>query len=108
MMKLGWAVTPWNDEYFNVLDIAERVGSGIGSYGVDRYYVLLKGHDGLLFDGEDGNAVILDVKYQPPSTVSRVLTEEEAAWYHDLFPNEAARVVEAQRRLTSYTDPFTG
>jgi uncharacterized protein (DUF2252 family) len=109
MMKLGWAVMPWNDDYFTVLDIAERVGSGIGSFGVDRYYVLLKGHDGLLLgDGDDGKAVILDVKYQPPSAVSRVLTEEEAAWYHDLFPNEAARVVEAQRRLTSYTDPYTG
>ena len=109
MMKLGWAVNEWDDKYFEVLDVAERVGSGIGSYGVDRYYVLLKGRDGLLTDdGDDGTAVILDVKFQPHSAVSRVLSQGDAAWYSVLFPNEAARVAEAQRRLTSYTDPFTG
>jgi len=105
----GWAVLPWDDAYFAILDVAERIGSGIGSYGVDRYYVLLKGRDELLLDdGEDGSAVILDVKYQPTSAVTRVLNKEDAAWYKVMFPNEAARVVEAQRRLTSYTDPFTG
>jgi uncharacterized protein (DUF2252 family) len=63
MMKLGWAMNEWDEKFFEVLDVAERVGSGIGSYGVDRYYVLLKGRDGLLTDdGEDGTAVILDVK----------------------------------------------
>ncbi|CAB9519586.1 Uncharacterized protein conserved in bacteria (DUF2252) [Seminavis robusta] len=109
MVKLGWAVPPWDDTYYRVLDVASRIGSGIGSFGVDRYYVLLKGRDGLLDDqGEDGSAVILDVKFQPPSAVSWVLDEEDTAWYKVKFPNEAARVVEAQRRLTSYTDPFTG
>lgn len=109
MMKLGWAVVPWDDDFYEVLDVAERVGSGIGSYGVDRYYVLLKGKDGLLLDsGEEGQSVILDVKYQPKSAVTRILDEDGAAWYGHLFANEAARVVEAQRRLTSYTDPYTG
>ena len=28
--------------------------------------------------------------------------------YHTIFANEAMRAVEAQRRLTSYTDPYTG
>ena len=37
-----------------------------------------------------------------------VLGSEDAGWYHGLFANEAMRAVEAQRRLTSYTDPFTG
>jgi Uncharacterized protein conserved in bacteria (DUF2252) len=70
----------------------------------------LKGQDGLLMDNnEDGQAIILDVKYQPPGAVTRVIQKEEvAAWYKVVFPNEASRVVEAQRRLTSYTDPYTG
>jgi uncharacterized protein (DUF2252 family) len=109
MMKLGWAVPQWDDTFFRVLDVAERVGSGIGSYGVDRYYVLLKGRDGLLLDdGEDGSAIILDVKFEPTSAVSRALDNETSAWYGTMFANEAARVAEAQRRLTSYTDPYTG
>ena len=111
MMKLGWAVRHWDDNFFTVLDVAARVGSGIGSYGVDRYYVLLKGTDTLLdpVSTEEGRAgVVLDVKYEPAGAVSQVLTPQEQAWYKVLFPNEAARTIEAQRRLTSYTDPFTG
>jgi uncharacterized protein (DUF2252 family) len=109
MMKMGWAVRPWDDAFYKVLDIAARVGSGIGSYGVDRYYVLLQGTDELLEeDGGDGSAIILDVKYQPPGAVYRVLNADDLAWYGVMFNNSAARVVTAQRRLTSYTDPYTG
>jgi uncharacterized protein (DUF2252 family) len=109
MMKMGWAVKPWDDAFYKVLDIAARVGSRIGSFGVDRYYVLLQGTDGLLVEDEgDGSAVILDVKYQPAGAVLHVLNADDAAWYDVMFSNPAARVVAAQRRLTSYTDPYTG
>ena len=108
-MKLGWHVRQWDSDYFQVLDVAERVDSGIGSYGVDRYYVLLKGTDRLLGKhGNDGTAVILDIKEQPLAAVERVLSANDKAWYGVMFPNAAARAVEAQRRLTSYVDPFTG
>jgi uncharacterized protein (DUF2252 family) len=94
MMKLGWNVREWDDDYFSVLDVAERVGSGIGSFGVDRYYVLLKGTDRLLGkDEEDAFGVILDVKFQPLPAVESVLSSNDAAWYHTLFSNTAARVV---------------
>eukprot|EP01083_Nonionella_stella_P162593 533938_1 len=43
MMKMGFKVTGWDDDFYTVLDVVRRVGSGIGSYGVDRFYVLLKG-----------------------------------------------------------------
>jgi len=107
MTKLGWAVREWSDEYFTVLDVAQRVGTGIGSYGVDRYYILLKGTDDLI-EQEDGTAVVLDVKYQPNGAFWNVLSEEDQAWYHVMFPNAAARTIEAQRMLTSYTDPYLG
>lgn len=109
MMKLGWHVRQWDKDYFQVLDVAERIGTGIGSFGVDRFYVLLKGTDRLLGeDGRDGTAVILDIKEQPLAAVERVLSANDKAWYGVMFPNAAARVVEAQRHLTSYVDPFTG
>lgn len=63
MTYLGWAVPEWNPTYFQVLDVAARIGSGIGSFGVNRYYVLLKGTDDLLNEGE-GDSVILDGKLQ--------------------------------------------
>jgi uncharacterized protein (DUF2252 family) len=108
MMKLGWNVRDWDDEYFTVLDVAARIGSGIGSYGVDRYYVLLKGTDSLLEETNDGSAVILDVKYEPQGAVDRVLSAQDRAWYGNLFKSPADRAVEGQRRLTSFVDPFTG
>ena len=56
----------------------------------------------------EGGAVILDVKYEPTGAVDGVLNEKDKAWYQALFAHPAARAVEGQRRLTSYTDPFTG
>ena len=44
--KIGWHAQEWSDSFFRVLDVAARVGSGVGSYGVGRYYVLLAGGDG--------------------------------------------------------------
>lgn len=108
LLKLGWKVHQWDDDFFRVIDIAERVGSGVGSYGTDRYYVLLQGSDDLLEETEDQSAVILDVKMEPQAAVHRVLSENDQAWYNVLFPQPAMRAIEAQRRLTSYVDPFTG
>jgi uncharacterized protein (DUF2252 family) len=83
MMKMGWRVPGWDDEFFSVLDVAGRVGSGIGSFGVDRFYVLLRGDD---------RPVILDVKYEPVSAVTTILAEmspDKKAWYENLFNHEA-------------------
>lgn len=102
MLKMGWLVHGWDDAFFEVLDVTRRVGSGVGSYGVHRFYVLLRGN---------GEPVLLDVKEEPESAVGSLLAElgpEESAWYDTLFRNEADRVAKAQRRLTSYTDPYVG
>ena len=83
MMKMGWRVPGWDDRFFTVLDVAGRVGSGIGSFGVDRFYVLIRGED---------KPVILDVKYEPVSAVSTILAErhpDTKAWYDNLFNHEA-------------------
>ncbi len=100
IQKTGWHVPEWNNTFFQVLDAARRVGSGVGSYGVDRFYVLL--------NGKDNRNIILDVKYEPVPAFWNVLSDDDKAWYGVLFQNDAARVVEAQRRLTSFVDPFTG
>jgi uncharacterized protein (DUF2252 family) len=107
MMKMGWKVRGWDDDFFTILDVARRLGSGVGSFGVDRFYVLLKGQDELLDEGEDSH-VILDVKYEPISSVTRTLDEDTMAWYGYMFQSEADRVAQAQVALTSYTDPYVG
>ena len=90
------------------MDIARRVGSGIGSYGVDRFYILLKGQDTSFDENASDSNVILDVKYEPISAVSRTLNDVDKAWYEHIFKNEADRTALAQRALTSFTDPYVG
>ena len=72
-----------------MLDVAARVGSGVGSYGVERFYVLLAGdqakelghnssqhnssqHDSSQHDSVNHflGSVILDVKFEPRPAVS--------------------------------------
>jgi len=104
LMKVGWKQRGWSDNYFRILDISKRLESGDGSYGLARYYVLIAADENLLAPGD----VILDVKQTVAPAMLEVLPPSEGAWYGNLFVSEAARAVEAQRHLTSFTDPFTG
>jgi uncharacterized protein (DUF2252 family) len=107
LQKIGWHTKEWDESFFEVRDVAERVNSGVGSFGVPRYYVLLAGHDDLVNQvAVDG--VILDVKYTPAPAMRTVLSELDIGWYENLFYNDGQRAVDAQRALTSYTDPFAG
>ena len=104
--KVGWHAQEWDPEYFHIIDFAQRIGSGDGSYGVPRYYLLINGTD--KYKNSSLNNVILDVKYEPPAAARATLNAEDLAWYDSLWENEGARVNQAQRRLTAYTDPWLG
>lgn len=41
--NLGSSSINGSASYFSVLDIAEKVGSGLGSYGNPRYWILVQG-----------------------------------------------------------------
>ncbi len=74
-------------DFFRVLDVARRV-AGLGSLGLERYIVLVRG-DG----GRDGNAV-LDAKQAAPSSLARFERLRQPAW-----KSEADRVVGIQQRM---------
>ena len=65
-------------------------------------------------EGVLSSSVILDVKFEPVSSVSRIINDidypdrDVKAWYKYMFRNDADRASQAQQRLTSYTDPFVG
>ena len=42
------------------------------------------------------------------SDMAAAIGGDDLAWWETIFINEGARAVEAQRRLTCYTDPYTG
>jgi len=73
--------------FFRILDVARRV-AGVGSLGLDRYVVLVRG-DG----GRDGNA-ILDAKQAPTSSLARFDRVRQPAW-----KSEPGRVVAIQQRM---------
>jgi uncharacterized protein (DUF2252 family) len=93
----------WREESFQVLDVAARVNTGVGSFGVDRYFVLVA-----CGSCNQVGMVILDVKYQPPGSFRDVLSPSDSAWFDHYFPHAGSRVTEAHRRLTAFTDPWTG
>jgi len=74
-------------EFFKILDVARRV-AGVGSLGLDRFVVLVRG-DG----GHHGNA-ILDAKQAPPSSLARFDKVRQPAW-----KSEPDRVVAIQKRM---------
>ena len=89
MMKIGWHAKLWDPSSgsgdFEVLDVAARVGSGVGSYGVGRYYVLLAGRNAQGVDESDefeyeDKGVILDVKFEPAPAALSVFSTYDTAW----------------------------
>ena len=72
-------------DFFRVLDVARRV-AGLGSLGLERYIVLVRGD-------RDGNA-ILDTKQAAPSSLARFERLRQPAW-----KSEADRVVAVQQRM---------
>jgi uncharacterized protein (DUF2252 family) len=77
--------------FFRILDVARRV-AGVGSLGLDRYVVLVRG-DG----GRDGNAII-DAKWPAPSSLARFEKIGQPRW-----KSEPDRVVAIQQRMQGTT-----
>ena len=75
-----------DSKFFSVLDVARRV-AGVGSLGLDRYVVLVRG------DSHDGNAII-DAKWPAPSCLARFERLRQPRW-----KCEPDRVVAIQWRL---------
>ena len=99
MVKIGWHAQLWDPAYnggrhLEVLDVAARVGSGVGSYGVARYYALLAARDadGVdVYDSGSDDGVILDVKYEPAPAAAAVLNKYDTAWYSAMFDENHAQ-----------------
>jgi uncharacterized protein (DUF2252 family) len=77
--------------FFSVLDVARRA-AGVGSLGLDRFVVLVRG-DG----GRDGNAII-DAKCPAPSSLARFDNVRQPKW-----KSEPDRVVAVEQRMQGTT-----
>jgi len=87
---------------FVIKDIARRLDSGLGSQGVDKYYVLIEGVSTSQDDDE-----LLEVKEENyPSLFNEGSTD--MAQYNSWFTSHAERVVTAKKALGTKVDNYLG
>lgn len=84
----SFAASQADPGFFDVLDVARRI-AGLGSLGLERYAVLVRG------DGDDANAII-DAKQAPRSSLAQFTKQRQPRW-----SSEPDRIVAIQRRMQS-------
>lgn len=85
---------------YEVKDIAQRLGLGIGSAGLTIYSVLLEGETQAL-----ENDILISMKIARPAAPAKQVNDAAAA---DYFKHEGHRTTISQRALQSASDPFLG
>lgn len=83
-----------NPDFYRVLDVSRRI-AGTGSLGVARYAILIEGK------GSPDQNYLLDLKRAGGSSIGTHFTSLQPKW-----PEEAARVVEIERRLQAVPTAF--
>jgi len=96
-------IKDFDNGYFEVIDVAQRISSGTGSYGTPRYYILIQGESKGKFKQR-----ILDAKFQYKPCAYRFLDKKYQQKYDARFLNEGQRHKEAYESLNSYTDRHSG
>ena len=87
--------------YYKVKDVRLKLGSGVGSLGRNRYYVLIQGGTSAATDD-----VILQLKQQSPSVVAIAAKDALPAWAYE--NHEGQRAARSMKAALSNTDVLTG
>lgn len=85
---------------YDVKDICEVRGTGIGSAGYKMYSVLIEGPNQAL-----ENDIVISLKVGQTPSASRVTKDEDVRKF---FKNHGQRTVLSQRALQAYSDPWIG
>ena len=89
-----FAASQSDKKFFEVIDVAHRI-AGVGSLGIERYMVLVKGKG-----SPDGN-YLLDVKQTRPSSLATHINISQPEW-----ASEAHRVVTLQNHMQASSTAF--
>ncbi|CAN5120904.1 DUF2252 domain-containing protein [soil metagenome] len=90
----GFAEAQPDPKFFRIVDVARRI-AGLGSLGLERYVVLVRGPGGI-----DRN-FLLDLKFQPVSALGQYAKLPQPVW-----TSEAERVVSIQSRVRAVSPAF--
>jgi uncharacterized protein (DUF2252 family) len=88
--------------YFTIKDIARRQHSGLGSLGVDKYYILIEGDS----TSQDDDQILEAKEQRLPSLFKEGSTP--ASQYNTWFANDAQRAVIANKALGIKVDEHLG
>ena len=93
----------YDQKYFQIKDIAQRLNAGLGSFGTPRYYVLIEGET----DSENDDH-ILDIKRQFSPAAYEFFSLYDRINYDSIFDNVAQSHAEAYKALIKHADDFLG
>jgi len=91
----------YSNSYYLLKDAALRLGSGTGSLGRYRYYLLIEGPTSATSDD-----VILEMKQETNSAVSLAAAGNMPTWVYDSHNGE--RAIKSMKALLSNTDVLAG
>ncbi|UOQ93499.1 DUF2252 domain-containing protein [Halobacillus shinanisalinarum] len=84
--------------YYSVKDVMKKEGAGIGSTGLERYYILI--------EGEHGQNIILEAKEARAPIPAYFFPYDEKFWYD--HKHQGRRVVHTQQSMHHLADPYLG
>ena len=93
---------PRPDDFFQVLDVARKKGSGTGSMGLDRYWLLLQG-----WGADLDRSVVLELKQARRSALYGLVPRNDVA-EQDAKSPQGERIVHAQHVHLVNGDPLYG
>ncbi|WP_411787680.1 DUF2252 domain-containing protein [Halobacillus rhizosphaerae] len=108
-LKHAWkdyiaSVHPDNREpesFYRIKDVVKKKGSGIGSTGLQRYYILIEGEKGKHHDD-----VILEAKEARTPIPAYFFPYDEQFWEDN--KQQGRRVIHTQRAMHHKADPYLG
>lgn len=88
-----------DEEHYEIKDIVKKIGTGIGSTGLKRFYILIEGtHDDAHFDD-----IILEAKEARTPIPAYFFPYEETLHQH-----QGERVMDTQKAMHHMADPYLG
>ncbi|RCW65806.1 DUF2252 domain-containing protein [Saliterribacillus persicus] len=90
------------DHHFEIKDIVKKLGSGVSSTGLNRYFVLIEGNH----PDKNKDDIILEVKEARPPVPAYFFEYNENFWQH--YNHQGERVIDTQKAMHHKADPYLG
>lgn len=94
--------TKQQESFYKIKDVVKKKGSGIGSTGLERYYILIEGHD----SDEHQDDIILEAKEARTPIPAYFFPYDEQFWQEN--KHQGRRVIHTQKAMHHKEDPYLG